>query len=158
MPIQDYLIDHRGLDWPSLLSEWTWLVPNRFTVWLMNRFGDLFLVFEDGSVQMLDVGAGTLKRLADSRDDFCAKVDENDNVSDWFLIPIVDKLVAAGITLPEGRCYGYKRLPALGGDYSVENTCVLPIVEHYGVCGSIHNQIKHLPDGSQVEIKIMNQA
>ncbi len=50
MSIHDYLIDHRGQDWPSLFAEWTWLVPKQFTVWLMNRFGDLFLVFDDGSV------------------------------------------------------------------------------------------------------------
>jgi hypothetical protein len=154
MSIHEYLIDFHGLDWPSLLAEWTWLVPKEFTVWLMNRFGDLFLVFEDGAVYMLDVGRGSLEQLATGRDEFCAKVDEDDNASDWFMIPLVDQLVAAGIILKEGECYSYKQPPILGGDYTVENTCVLPIAEHYGAYGSIHNQIKDLPDGADVVLTV----
>jgi hypothetical protein len=41
----------------------------------MNRFGDLFLAYKDGSVHMLDVGSGTVKRIADSRDDFRAMIE-----------------------------------------------------------------------------------
>jgi hypothetical protein len=47
----------------------------------MNRFGDLFVVFGDGTVHMLDVGAGTLNKLANSRDDFASKLDEGDNAN-----------------------------------------------------------------------------
>jgi hypothetical protein len=155
MSIHDYLIDHQRFDWPSLFAEWTWLVPNTFTVWLMNRFGDLFLVFEDGSVHMLDVGRGSLEQVAKSREDFRAKVDEDENANDWFMIPLIDQLVAAGITLKQGECNSYKQPPVLGGDYTVANTCVLPITEHYGAYGSIHNQIKDLPDGSQVVVKVV---
>ncbi len=154
MSIHDYLIDHDGFDWPSLIAEWTWLVPNQFTVWLMNRFGDLFLVFEDGSVHMLDVGRGSLEQVANSREEFQAKVDEDDNANDWFMIPLVDQLVAAGMTRKEGECYSYKQLPVLSGDYTVENACALPIAQHYGAYGSIHNQIKDLPDEAQVVLKV----
>jgi hypothetical protein len=154
MSIHDYLIDHRGLDWPSLFAEWTWLVPKQFTVWLMNRFGDLFLVFDDGSVHMLDVGGGSLEQVANTRDDFQAKVDEDENANVWFMIPLVDQLLAAGMTLKKGECYSYKQPPVLGGDYTVENTCVLPIAEHYGAYGSIQNQIKDLPDGTQVVLNV----
>ena len=154
MSIHGYLIDHRELDWPALFAEWTRLVPKEFTVRLMNRFGDLFLVFDDGSVHMLDVGGGSLEQVANSRDNFQAKVDEDDNANDWFMIPLVDKLLAAGMTLKQGECYSYKPPPVFGGDYTVENTCVLPIVEHYGAYGSIHNQIKDLPDGTQVVLKV----
>ena len=120
----------------------------------MNRFGDLFLVFEDGSVHMLDVGCGTLERLACTRDYFATKVDEDDNANYWFMIPLVDKLVAAGVTLGEGECYSYKQPPVLGGDYTIDNTCVLPIEEHFRALGSIHNQIKDLPDGTRVDIQV----
>jgi hypothetical protein len=154
MSIHDYVIDHRDFDWPSLFAEWTWLVPKRFTVWLMNRFRDLYLVLDEGSVHMLDVGCGSLKQVANSREDFGVKIDEDDNANDWFMIPLVDELVAAGITLQGGQCYSYKKPPVLGGDYTLQNTCVLPIAEHYGAYGSIHHQIKDLPDGSNVVIQV----
>jgi hypothetical protein len=120
----------------------------------MNRFGDLFLVFDDGSVHMLDVGGGSLEQVTNTRDDFQAKVDEDENANVWFMIPLVDQLLAAGMTLKKGECYSYKQPPVLGGDYTVENTCVLPIAEHYGAFGSIHNQINDLPDGTQVVLNV----
>jgi hypothetical protein len=155
--IQDYLIDHRGFDWATLFKEWTWLLPSEFTVWLMNRYGDLFLVFEDCSVHMLDIRSGTLEKVATSREDFQKKLVEDDNDDYWFMIPLVDQLVQAGIKLDVGQCYSYKKPPVLGGDYTVHNTCVVPIAEHFLFYGSIHNQIKDVPDGSQVVLEIKKQ-
>src|SRR6476619_1753634 len=145
MTLHDYIIDHRGIDWASVLRPWSWLLPTALTVWIMNRFGDLFLVLDDGTVHMLDVGGGTLKKVAESRDDFANKIDEDDNANQWLMVPLIDRLVTSGLTLREGQCYSYKQPPVLGGDYTVENTCVLPIPEHYGAYGSIHSQIKNLP-------------
>jgi hypothetical protein len=152
--VHDYIIDHRGVDWPSILRDWSWLLPATLTVWIMNRFGDLFVVLEDGAVHMLDVGGGTFAKVADSRGDFAKKLDEGDNANQWLMIPLIDRLVASGLTLRDGQCYGYKVPPILGGDYTVENACVLPIAEHYGVNASIHKQTKDLPDGTQVVVRL----
>ena len=154
MNVSDYLIDDSHVDWPNVLSPWSWLLPEELTVWLMNRFGDLFIVLDDGSVQMFDVGCGTLEYVVESRDAFRQAIDQGDNASQWLLIPLVDELVAAGKTLEPGQCYGYLLSPVLGGDYTVANTIVLPIHEHYGVNASLHEQIKDLPDGTPVRIKI----
>jgi hypothetical protein len=54
--VADYLIDQSGIDWPKTLASWSWLVPPEFTLWLVNRFADLFIVLADGTVHMLDVG------------------------------------------------------------------------------------------------------
>jgi hypothetical protein len=140
MSIQDYLIDHSGFDWPKLLSGWARLLPAKLVVWLMNRFGDLFLVYTDGSVHMLDVGVGTVNRIAQSRDDFGTQLDEGDNANQWLMIPLVDDLVAAGKVLKPGDCYGYVMPPILGGDYIVENTFVLSITEHYSFHAYLQEQ------------------
>jgi hypothetical protein len=155
MPLlQDYIIDHRGIDWATVLRDWARLIPTTLTVWIMNRFGDLFLVLDDGSVHMLDIGAGELTQVAQSRDDFANKLDEGDNANQWLMIPLIDRLVASGLTLRDGQCYSYKRPPILGGDYTVENTLVLPIPQHYGAYAAIHDQIKDLPNGTEVVIKV----
>jgi len=155
MNVHDYLIDHRGFDWPNILVDWTWLLPdNEFTLWLMNRYGDLFIVTASGSVHLLDVCGGSIKKVAESRYDFCNRVDEDDNGNNWLMIPLVDKLVAAGKLLKEGRCYSFVLPPVLGGDYTVENTSDLNVVEHFGVYASIHRQIKDLPDGTRVNLKV----
>jgi|SRR6478609_421429 len=156
MNIQDYLIDQAGLDWQSLLGEWRWLLPPQFRVWLLTRAGDLFFTVPDGSIHVLDVGAGTLLQVAKSRDEFCLKIDEPGVANDWLMIPIVDQLVASGVTLGFGQCYSFRQLPVLGGTYSHENRMVFPIREHFGGWGSVHRQIANLPDGSEVIVKPVN--
>jgi hypothetical protein len=153
MNIHDYLIDQTGLDWPSLLEEWRWLLPPEFRVWLLTRTGDLFITLPDGSIHMLDVGAGTLKQVAKSRDEACAKIDEPGVADDWLMIPIVDQLVASGAVLGSGQCYSFRQLPVLGGSYTADNRMVFPVREHFGAWGSVHRQISDLPDGSHVVIK-----
>jgi hypothetical protein len=153
MNIHDYLIDQTGLDWQSLLVEWHWLLPPQFRVWLLTRTGDLFISVPDGSIHMLDVGAGTLKQVAKSRDEFCTKIDEPGVADDWLMIPIVDHLVASGVVLGAGQCYSFQQLPVLGGTYTPENRMAFPIREHFGGWGSVHRQMSDLPDGSHVIIK-----
>lgn len=158
MSARDYLIDHRGYDWGSLLSDWGWLLPESFTLWLMNRFGDLFIVLDDGSVHMLDVGGGTFKKVAESREDFLEKIDDPGVGNNWLMIPLVDDLVQHGVRLREGQCYTYKQPPIMGGDYTVENTAVVKIPEHFRIYGSIHRQLKDFPDGTEVRIEIEPQG
>ena len=156
MEISDYLLDVTDVDWSTTLRPWLFLVPEKMTVWLVNRFGDIFAALDDGSIHMLDVGGGTFERVADSRDDFCTLLDMDDNANQWLMIPLIDKLFAAGTRLTNGYCYGYLQSPLLGGDYTVENTIVIPITEHYGLSASIHTQIKDLPDGTPFRLKITN--
>lgn len=44
MDIDDYLIDQVGKDWTALLRDWMPPLPSSFTLWLVNRFGDAFVV------------------------------------------------------------------------------------------------------------------
>jgi hypothetical protein len=152
--LANYIIDHADVDWSDLLPYWAWLLPREVTVWIMNRFGDLFLVVEDGSVHMLDVGGGSLEKVGESRDEFAVQIDQGDNANQWLMIPLVDELVAAGVLLKPGECYGYRELPILGGDYTIDNTQVLPIPRHYQALGTIHERLKDIPDGTHVEFEI----
>jgi hypothetical protein len=81
MNIHDYLIDQAGKDWPALFSDWGSVLPRSFTLWLVNRFGDAFVVLDDGSVRMLDVGIGQFRPVADSRDHFATLLDVEANAN-----------------------------------------------------------------------------
>jgi len=153
--IHDYLIDHSRFDWPSLLADWAWLLPRELTAWLVNRFGDLFAVLGDGSVWRLNIEGGTFERLAESRQEFGELLGQENNANDWLMIPLVDDCVAAGLALEPERCYSFKIPPVLGADYVVENVGVVPIHELYGAYASIHQQIKDLPDGTPISLKVI---
>ncbi|MBN8446839.1 MAG: DUF1851 domain-containing protein [Gammaproteobacteria bacterium] len=154
MDISDYLIEQQGKDWAKLLSDWAWLLPNDLTVWMVNRFGDIVLVLDDGTVHFLDVGAGTLKQIAETREDFCVKVDADDNAGIWFLISLVDECAEAGMSLSVDQCYTFKLAPVFGGQYSIENIEVGDLEVNYSLLGQTHDQIKDLPDGSTVNIVV----
>ena len=154
LKLADYTLDVDGADWPDLLSGWAWLIPREFTVWFVNRFGDIFMVFEDGSVRKLDVGAGSLEKLAENREHFAEVIDEENNANDWLMIPLVDKLIGAGVKLTPGECYSYVELPVLGGDYTLANTRVVPLERHYKAFGPIHERIKDMPDGTRVKFDV----
>ena len=154
MNIHDYLIDQQGKNWSELFSDWGSLVPHSFTLWLVNRFGDAFLALDDGSIHMLDVGGGSFKRVADSRDHFASLLDVEDNADNWLMIPLVDACVAAGMTLGAHQCYGYQHPPLLGGQYTVENFEPTDLSVHYGFLASIFEQTKDLPDGTRVRVVV----
>jgi hypothetical protein len=135
------------------LSSWSWLFPPKFTLWLANRFCDLFLILDDGSVHMLEVGAGSLTKVADNRDEFCNKLDDDEIANNWLMIPLVRKLSAAGIRLQPGQCYAFKQPPVLGGDYTVDNCGPWPIADYLGAYGSVHEQLRDVPDGENVIIQ-----
>jgi hypothetical protein len=154
MNVNDYLLAQDGKDWPAIISDWQWIVPSAFTIWLVNRFGDVFLVPENGTVQMLDLGGGSLRQVASSREDFIKKIDEGDNANQWLMIPLVDKCVAAGLILGQGQCYSYILPPILGGKYTVENTEVCDVEVHYSLLAQIQRQVKDFPDGTKVTMVV----
>jgi hypothetical protein len=150
--IQDYIIDHRDLDWDALLEPWRWMLPDSYTIWLMNRFGDLFLILEGGEVVMLDSGMGKIEQVAVNQNEFCDLCEEPENLSDYFAIPLVDAMTEAGTTLEAGQCFTFRHPPVTGGEYDVSNVAVTTISNHFAGYGKIHEQVRDVPDGRQVEL------
>ena len=120
----------------------------------MNRFGDLFLKTDDGKIHVLRLDDGTLRCLADSRDQFSDLLDQGNNANDWLMIPLVDRLVAAGKKLKPGECYAFIQIPILGGDYIVENVAIRTVEIQYASLGPIFEQLESVPDGTTVNFQI----
>ena len=148
--INNYLIDQSGKAWGDLLSGWDEILPGEFTLWMVNRFGDLILVLADGSVQFLDVGIGQLSHIADSREHFFDVVDQGGNVSNGLMIESVDQCVDAGMHLKSDQCYSYRIPPILGGSYIVDNFEPADLSVHYTFLADIWRQTKDVPDGTKV--------
>ena len=154
MDVMDYLIDLEGKDWEELLIGWRFLLPESFNVWLVNRVGDVFAVFEDDSVHMLNVGRGTIERVADNCEDFVTRIDRDDHVDTWMRAPLVNRCVKAGLKLGKDQCYGFKLPPMLGGSYKVENVVLMDLQQHYSLLADLCEQTVELPDGTKVRLAI----
>jgi hypothetical protein len=150
MDINNYLIAQAGKDWRSLLAGWRGALPTSFTLWIVNRFGDSFVVFDDGSVHILDVGIGKIVKLANTRDQFAELLGAGDNANNWLMIQLVDACVAAGMLPGPNQCYGYKIPPMLGGSHEIGNIELTDLSVHFSFLADIYRQTKDLPAGTHV--------
>ncbi len=132
------------------LSAWSDLLPDRSRLVGGSLFADLFLADGDGAIHMLEVSAGSIRKIAGSEAEFlqkCAADDEG-----WLLKPLAERCRAAGMTPTPDQCYAFTTLPLFGGKYEVDNIWLSPWAEWIRYTATMYVQTKHLPDGSKVRI------
>lgn len=154
--IKDYLISQDGINWRELIAKWAGRMPRDFTIWLVNRFGDLVVVLEDDSVHYMDFQLNELNPIADSKEDFFAKIEDPDNANDWLMMSLVDACVAEGKVLSAGKCYHFTIPTVLGGKYDVDNITTVSMKEHFDFLADLHEQIESLPDGTPLQLKVIS--
>jgi hypothetical protein len=156
MDTADYLIDHSRFDWKNMLGEWEWLFEDEMEVapWLMNRFGDLFFTDEQGAVNWLNINDGELTEVAASEEEFIELLEVDENVSELFLMALVDELAESHRKLGPGQCFAFRTLPVLGGEYDVANIHIVAVSDYWRYCGKVFAQLDGLPDGTELEIDI----
>jgi hypothetical protein len=152
---ESLIVPLAGVDIGAMLEFWRWLVPELHRPLFATALGDLFLTDPDGRVLWLDVGSGELQSVADSLAEFERATADPDNASLWFGGALVEQLRSAGKVLGLGECYCYLQLPILGGEYKSGNFRVYDVVTHFRVWGPIHEQLRDLPDGTQVKFKVV---
>ena len=147
--LQDLTVNIDHLDRETLLEDWVWLIgPSRFPI-LVTASGDAFVQdAADGSVHVLDAGAGTLARVAGSVDEFRTLLADRDFVADHLAVQMVGDLKQAGVHLAPGQLYGFRTPPVLGGAYELENVEPTDIEVHFSTTGQIHEQVRNPPAGN----------
>jgi hypothetical protein len=138
----------------DLVEAWLWMIGEDKRLILISSVGDMFLQNENRGVFWLDVGRGELIQVADSVEEFEALLEDEETIREWFLVELVVALKREGMQLVPGKLYGYKKLPVMGGEYAPENFELTDIEVHFQLAGQIHEQIKDLPDGTTIEIKV----
>jgi hypothetical protein len=131
MNVNDYLISQAGKDWSALLSFWLPPLPAQCGLWLVNRFGDVFVLGENERVLRLDVGSGVCTEVARNRRHFTELLGVGDNAQEWLRCSLADACRRAGMQLKPQECYGFKIPPTLGGKYEVSNLTPTHLAIHY---------------------------
>lgn len=130
MNITDYLLVQAGIEWGKLLGYWAPPLPPRFTLWLVNLLGDVFVITQDDAVLRLDVGNGGCAVVARNREHFAQLLDAG-HANEWLRLQLVDECRRAGMTLGTHECYGFRLPPTLGGRYEVANLVPTHLAVHY---------------------------
>jgi hypothetical protein len=152
--VSEYLLPSDAFDWGAVLERWAHLLPDEVVVWLVNRFGEAFLVGPDGSVLRLSPERGEPERLAPDREAFLRAIDRPENARAWLRLSDVDAAVRAGHVLGAGQCYGWK-VPLLfaEGTRSLENLRVWDLPVYWAVLADVHRGTEGLPDGARVRLR-----
>jgi hypothetical protein len=139
-------------------SAWSWLVPQPWDPVICSMVGGIFCEKPNGEVHWLDTGTGLVEQVATSRADFDETIrTAPDLVDEWFLPPLVERLHAAGKKPGHGECYGFTILPAFEeGKYDVDNMFVVSVDEQFVSIADVHRQLSELPDGSRVQVKVVD--
>ena len=77
------------------------------------------------------------------------------HANELLLLPIVAAFEREHGALKPGQCLGFTTLPVLGGVYGLENRYAISVVEHARFTGDVHRQVRDLPDGARISIKIV---
>lgn len=153
--IGKYIVPLDKIELSKILSPWLWLTGDKSIV-ALTKSGDALLKNYLNHLFFLDVGGRTCEFKADNYQDFFDKK-LSCELTEELLIPIlVDKLKAHGINLGPNQVYSYTILPIIGGTYDEKNMYAVDLYKHYNLTGEIHFQLKDLPDGTKVKIKVEN--
>lgn len=138
----------------ALRNGWRWLLGDNWKPLLFSAIGDVFLELSAGTVWWLSTATGALEQVAGSREEFLERLGTG-SANEWFLPGLVDTLIAQGKVLEQDQCYTFAILPIFSaGSFSAENMHPVSAASHFTVSGDIHESIRHLPDGAQVQLRI----
>lgn len=136
-----------------LRDDWSWALPQPLRIVAINPFGNVVVSCVDGhlwrvcpeELQTVELAAG---------EDFNGLLADTDFREDWeFAEPAAAAAAALG-PLAIGQCYGFKVWPVLGGGYDEGNYVIKLLEEWLSASGQVGRQVKDMPDGTRVEIKV----
>ena len=152
MPItmNDLTINPNGIDMDTLLSEWTWAMPEPLRPVLLTAMGDAFAQGASGAVYFVDMVEGIIRVVADDGESFQQLLRNNQFVTDHLFPSRIVQYRNAGLTLGPKQVYSHKQLLALGGADDIANVETSDVCVHISIHGQVHRQIKDLPDGTPI--------
>ena len=148
-------LDHMNLV-AAIESAWGWTGIQPVEVVGENDFGNLMVKDSDGRYWRLCPEELSCEVVAETRGDLDKLSIDQEFLSDWYMGPLVEQARETCGPLPEGRKYCLKIPAVLGGAYSRDNIGTISLLELIDVSGDIAQQIKDLPDGAKVRLRVVD--
>lgn len=140
----------------ELKESWGWVGLNPSRIVAENDFGNLIVEDSDGNFWRLCPEDLYCKVVAYSEAELRLLFDCPDFQFDWEMRLLVDAARGKLGELTPGMKYCMTIPGLLGGTYEAENFASVPIEELVRFSGDIAFQCKDLPDGTQVELKVID--
>jgi hypothetical protein len=135
-------------------NSWGWIGLEPAEVVASNPFGNLIVRAEDCAYWRICPEEWSCVQIAQNVDEFTTLFADDDFRIDWQMSCLVEAAKEKLGPLSAGMCYCLKIPSVIGGSYDAENFGTITLNELIAFSGSMAEQIKDLPDGSQIKIEI----
>lgn len=135
-------------------ESWSWSGIEPDEIVGENDFGNLIIRDIYGKYWRLCPEDLYCKIVANNREELDVLSKDQSFLADWYMSNLTaiakDKLGP----LQPGKKYHLKVPGALGGEYGFSNLAAISQIEQLRFSGDISNQIKELPDGATIQLKV----
>jgi len=139
----------------EIRTSWGWIGINPEEVIDENDFGNLIVKDTSGKVWRICPEEVYCKIIADKIDSYKSLKIDPEFSDDWLMEDIISDAKNRLGPLKPGYKY-YLVIPGvLGGDYYGENVQSVPFYEVIRVSGDFGFQLKDLPEGAKVDLKVV---
>ncbi|MEP3891252.1 MAG: T6SS immunity protein Tdi1 domain-containing protein [Hellea sp.] len=138
----------------AIKSSWAWVGIRPTKLYWINKFGNIILQDEGGCYWLLRPEELSCEIIAWKEEEMGKLWKDEDFILDWemaALVEIAEKKLGKNDT---DRCFYFITSPILGGSYHAENIQIVPLLELIAFSGDMAEQIKDLPEGSQIKLVI----
>jgi hypothetical protein len=136
-------------------KAWGWIGLDPAEVLAENAFGNLIVRATDGTYWRICPEELSCKEIARNAEQFAALSGTDEFLTDWEMARLVEEARQKLGPLAAGRCYCLKLPAVLGGSYAADNMGTISRGELISFSGDIAEQIKDVPDGSHIRLKIV---
>lgn len=138
----------------DVAAAWGWAGVSPFAVLAENAFGGLVIEDEQGRRWRISPDMLSCEVIAEDKANWLQLTRDQEFVEDFLMSGLAESARRA-----HGRHTGDERFafvmpPPLGGSYAAENLRKTPLVEIIHLAGDIARQIRDLPDGAKIRLKI----
>ncbi|MRJ44238.1 DUF1851 domain-containing protein [Idiomarina loihiensis] len=140
----------------EIKGSWGWIGIEPLAIVGENDFGNLMIEDVDGKFWRLCPEDVYCEVVAKDRGELDQLSQDQDFLEDWYMQALVEQAKESLGALSEGRKYCLVIPAALGGEYGISNIKTVPLVELVRFSGDLAKQIKDLPDGAEIQLRVVD--
>ncbi len=140
----------------EIKNSWGWCGIDPIAIVDENEFGNLMIEDSQGKYWRLCPEDLYCEIVANNREELNQLATDQEFLEDWYMQALVEQAKAHLGQTSEDRKYCLAIPGVLGGEYSVSNVKSSPLSELVRFSGSLAEQIRDLPDGTQVKLEVVD--
>jgi len=137
-------------------AAWSWIGLDAVRIETTSAFGNVIVEDGEGRFWRICPEEPSCTIIATDRATYTALWTNPEFVRDMEMAHLVEEAARLLGPLAVGRCYCLKVPGVFGGAYKADNLATINLAELISSSGDLAYQIKDVPDGAKVELKIVD--